>query len=152
MRASLPNAKFIAYTGTPLSKKDKNTLSEFNNIGLLIVSDMLLTGWDAPVVNTLYLDKPLKEHTLLQAIARVNRTRKGKNAGYIVDYFGVVEALDEALEIFSGDVKSDQIWTDIDSEMPKLEAALQKVLGLLPKKHDLMKQPELYKRALQRRC
>lgn len=49
-----------------------------NNIGLIIVSDMLLTGWDAPIVSTLYLDKPLKEHTLLQAIARVNRTRKGK--------------------------------------------------------------------------
>ncbi|WP_067518144.1 type I restriction endonuclease subunit R [Endozoicomonas ascidiicola] len=118
---------------------------KFNNIGLLIVSDMLLTGWDAPIVSTLYLDKPLKEHTLLQAIARVNRTRKGKNAGYIVDYHGVVEYLDEALKIFSGDVRPEQIWTDINSELPKLEAALQKVLDLLPKKCDLMTQSELYK-------
>ncbi len=118
---------------------------KFNNIGLLIVSDMLLTGWDAPIVNTLYLDKPLKEHTLLQAIARVNRTRKGKSAGYIVDYHGVVEYLDDALKIYSGDVTSEQIWTDINSELPKLETALQKVLDLLPKKHDLIKQPELYK-------
>ena len=119
-----------------------------NNIGLLIVSDMLLTGWDAPIVNTLYLDKPLKEHTLLQAIARVNRTRKGKNAGYIVDYYGVVEYLDQALKIYSGSevtIKPEQIWTDINSELPKLEAALQKVLNLLPKKHDLIQQPELYK-------
>ena len=116
-----------------------------NNIGLLIVSDMLLTGWDAPVVNTLYLDKPLKEHTLLQAIARVNRTRKGKNAGYIIDYYGVVEYLDKALSIYGGDVQPEQIWTDINSELPKLEAALQKVLNLLPKKHDPVKQPELYK-------
>ena len=61
-----------------------------NNVGLIIVSDMLLTGWDAPIVSTMYLDKPLKEHTLLQAIARVNRTLPGKNAGYIVDYHGVV--------------------------------------------------------------
>ncbi|PKM24081.1 MAG: type I restriction endonuclease subunit R [Gammaproteobacteria bacterium HGW-Gammaproteobacteria-13] len=57
-----------------------------NNVGLIIVSDMLLTGWDAPIVGTMYLDKPLKEHTLLQAIARVNRTLPGKNAGYIVDF------------------------------------------------------------------
>ena len=126
------------------SLNDDNT-TKVNNIGLLIVSDMLLTGWDAPIVSTLYLDKPLKEHTLLQAIARVNRTRKGKNAGYIVDYYGVVEYLDQALSIFSGDVKSEQIWTDINSELPKLEAALQKVLNLLPKKHDPIKQPELYK-------
>ncbi|MBO9492526.1 type I restriction endonuclease subunit R [Thalassotalea sp. G20_0] len=118
----------------------------FCNIGLLIVSDMLLTGWDAPIVSTLYLDKPLKEHTLLQAIARVNRTRKGKNAGYIVDYYGVVEYLDEALKIYSGDVQPEQIWTDINSELPKLEAALQKVLNLLPKKHDPIHQPEPFKR------
>ncbi|WP_206679215.1 type I restriction endonuclease subunit R [Endozoicomonas acroporae] len=117
----------------------------FCNIGLLIVSDMLLTGWDAPIVSTLYLDKPLKEHTLLQAIARVNRTRKGKNAGYIVDYYGVVEYLDDALKIYSGDVQPEQIWTDINSELPKLEAALQKVLDLLPKKHDPIHQPELFK-------
>ena len=120
----------------PYGDEAENTDQEtrFNNIGLLIVSDMLLTGWDAPIVNTLYLDKPLKEHTLLQAIARVNRTRKGKNAGYIMDYYGIVSALDQALEIYGGDVKPEQIWTDIDSELPKLEAALQKVLSLLPKK------------------
>ncbi|MTI12153.1 type I restriction enzyme subunit R domain-containing protein, partial [Sansalvadorimonas verongulae] len=120
----------------------------FCNIGLLIVSDMLLTGWDAPIVSTLYLDKPLKEHTLLQAIARVNRTRKGKNAGYIVDYFGVVDHLDQALSIYSGDdtkITSDQIWTDIESELPRLEMALQKLLGILPRMHDLLTQPEPYK-------
>ncbi|WP_211825328.1 type I restriction endonuclease subunit R [Kistimonas asteriae] len=131
----------------PYGDEAENTDHEtrFNNIGLLIVSDMLLTGWDAPIVNTLYLDKPLKEHTLLQAIARVNRTRKGKNAGYIMDYYGIVSALDQALEIYGGDVKPEQIWTDIDSELPKLEAALQKVLSLLPKKHDILKDPEAYK-------
>ncbi|MCW7554536.1 DUF45 domain-containing protein [Endozoicomonas gorgoniicola] len=126
------------------SQNDKHH-TRVNNTGLLIVSDMLLTGWDAPIVNTLYLDKPLKEHTLLQAIARVNRTRKGKNAGYIVDYHGVVEYLDKALSIYGSEVQPEQIWTDINSELPKLETALQKVLNLLPKKHDPIKQPELYK-------
>lgn len=119
--------------------------ARINNIGLIIVSDMLLTGWDAPIVSTLYLDKPLKEHTLLQAIARVNRTRKGKKAGYIVDYYGVVEYLDEALKIYGGDVLPEQVWTDVESELPKLKAALSKVEDILPKKHNLHKHPEPYK-------
>ena len=140
----LVNDLFKKPYGDESQNDDKTT--KVNNIGLLIVSDMLLTGWDAPIVNTLYLDKPLKEHTLLQeVIARVNRTRKGKNAGYIVDYHGVVEYLDKALSIYGGEVQPEQIWTDINSELPKLETALQKVLNLLPKKHDPIKQPELYK-------
>ncbi|PKM01510.1 MAG: type I restriction endonuclease subunit R, partial [Gammaproteobacteria bacterium HGW-Gammaproteobacteria-6] len=89
-----------------------------NNVGLIIVSDMLLTGWDAPIVGTMYLDKPLKEHTLLQAIARVNRTLPGKNAGYIVDYHGVVDHLDHALKIYGGDVKPSQVWEGVETELP----------------------------------
>ncbi len=131
----------------PYGDESANTKEEtkFNNIGLIIVSDMLLTGWDAPIVSTLYLDKPLKEHTLLQAIARVNRTRKGKKAGYIVDYFGVVEYLDEALKVYGGDVQPDQVWTDVEAELPRLQSALTKVLDILPKKHNPVKQPEPYK-------
>ncbi|ELE5867773.1 TPA: type I restriction endonuclease subunit R [Vibrio cholerae] len=131
----------------PYGDESANTKEEtkFNNIGLIIVSDMLLTGWDAPIVSTLYLDKPLKEHTLLQAIARVNRTRKGKKAGYIVDYFGVVEYLDEALKVYGGDVQPDQVWTDVEAELPRLQSALTKVLDILPKKHNPVKQPESYK-------
>jgi type I restriction enzyme R subunit len=68
---------------------------------------MLLTGFDAPVEQVMYLDSPLKEHTLLQAIARVNRTADGKTYGLIVDYWGVSEALTEALAIFApSDVKA----------------------------------------------
>ena len=67
----------------------------------LIVKDMLLTGFDAPVEQVMYLDRPLKEHGLLQAIARVNRTcGKQKKAGYVVDYYGVSDYLHEALAIF----------------------------------------------------
>lgn len=116
-----------------------------NNIGLVIVSDMLLTGWDAPIVSTMYLDKPLKQHTLLQAIARVNRTRTGKSAGYIVDYHGVVEHLDEALKIYGGDVQPAQVWTGVESELPRLQAAQERILNLLPKKHDPLRQAEDYK-------
>ena len=116
-----------------------------NNVGLIIVSDMLLTGWDAPIVGTMYLDKPLKEHTLLQAIARVNRTLPGKNAGYIVDYHGVVEHLDHALKIYGGEVKPSQVWEGVETELPKLQATLDRILKLLPKKHDPVAQREEYK-------
>lgn len=116
-----------------------------NSVGLIIVSDMLLTGWDAPIVGTMYLDKPLKEHTLLQAIARVNRTLPGKNAGYIVDYHGVVEHLDHVLKIYGGDVKPSQVWEGVETELPKLQATLDRILKLLPKKHDPVVQRETYK-------
>ncbi|HCG1028606.1 TPA: type I restriction endonuclease subunit R, partial [Pseudomonas aeruginosa] len=116
-----------------------------NNVGLIIVSDMLLTGWDAPIVGTMYLDKPLKEHTLLQAIARVNRTLPGKNAGYIVDYHGVVEHLDHALKIYGGEVTPSQVWEGVETELPKLQATLDRILKLLPKKHDPVAQREAYK-------
>lgn len=116
-----------------------------NNVGLIIVSDMLLTGWDAPIVGTMYLDKPLKEHTLLQAIARVNRTLPGKNAGYIVDYHGVVDYLDHALKIYGGDMKPSQVWEGVETELPKLQATLDRILKLLPKKHDPVAQREAYK-------
>ena len=64
---------------------------------LLIVTEKLLTGYDAPVAYAMYLDKPLKDHTLLQAIARVNRPYTNKNNGIIVDYIGVFEDLQRAL-------------------------------------------------------
>lgn len=68
---------------------------------IIIVVDMLLTGFDAPRNTVLYLTRPLKEHTLLQAIARVNRVHEGKDFGLIVDYYGVLGELDEALETYS---------------------------------------------------
>lgn len=125
--------------------KGQDGQAHANNVGLIIVSDMLLTGWDAPIVGTMYLDKPLKEHTLLQAIARVNRTMAGKNAGYIVDYHGVVEHLDEALKMYGGELQATQVWQGVESELPKLQATLARILKLLPKKHDPVTQREQYK-------
>ncbi|MFQ5842901.1 MAG: HsdR family type I site-specific deoxyribonuclease, partial [Thermodesulfobacteriota bacterium] len=69
---------------------------------ILIVTDMLLTGFDAPILQTMYLHKPLKEHRLLQAVARTNRPYNDvKEAGMIIDYVGVLGALKRALEIYS---------------------------------------------------
>ena len=69
-------------------------------LSVLIVCDMLLTGFDAPAEQVMYLDSPLREHTLLQAIARVNRTADGKTYGLVVDYWGVSNRLTDALAIF----------------------------------------------------
>ena len=67
-----------------------------------IVCAMWLTGFDVPSLSTLYLDKPLKAHTLMQAIARANRVNQGKNNGLIVDYCGVLKHLRKALATFTG--------------------------------------------------
>jgi type I restriction enzyme, R subunit len=89
-----------------ISKRDRDTLiSRFKKpadpLKILIVCDMLLTGFDAPVEQALYLDAPLREHTLLQAIARVNRTADGKTYGLVVDYWGDNRRITAALDLFS---------------------------------------------------
>lgn len=72
------------------------------DIDILIVCSKLLTGFDAPLCQVLYIDKELKEHGLLQAIARTNRLHAGKDYGLIVDYRGLVEKLDAAMDQYSG--------------------------------------------------
>ncbi len=70
-------------------------------IDLLIVKDKLLTGFDAPVAAVLYVDKKLQDHTLLQAIARVNRVYTNKDFGLVVDYIGIFKKLNSALDLYS---------------------------------------------------
>lgn len=89
--------------GDPVSYEE--TLKEefiHGDIDILIVVDKLLTGFDAPRAAILYIDKEMKEHTLLQAIARVNRLYEGKDYGYIIDYRGLIKKLDDAMEMYSG--------------------------------------------------
>lgn len=71
-------------------------------IDILIVCSKLLTGFDAPICSVLYIDKELKEHGLLQAIARTNRLCEGKDYGLIVDYRGLITKLDAAMDMYSG--------------------------------------------------
>jgi type I restriction enzyme R subunit len=70
------------------------------DVGILVVQSMLITGFDAPIEQVMYLDNVIKEHNLLQAIARVNRVSRNKSCGYIVDYVGVAHHLREALSVF----------------------------------------------------
>jgi len=81
--------------------KVKDQFIHGEEIELLIVVDKLLTGFDAPRASVLYIDKLLKEHNLLQAIARVNRLYDGKDFGYIIDYRGLLGDLDKALHDYS---------------------------------------------------
>ena len=81
----------------------KNNIIGGEDIDIVIVQSMLLTGFDAPPLAVLYVDKPMKEHTLLQAIARVNRVAAGKDFGLIVDYWGLFGNLNSALEMYSDD-------------------------------------------------
>lgn len=71
-------------------------------IDILIVCSKLLTGFDAPLCQVLYIDKELKEHGILQAIARTNRLYEGKDYGLIVDYRGLIQKLDDAMNMYSG--------------------------------------------------
>ena len=72
------------------------------DIDILIVCSKLLTGFDAPLCQVLYIDKELREHGLLQAIARANRLHEGKDYGLIVDYRGLIERLDDAMDLYGG--------------------------------------------------
>ena len=82
---------------------------------------MLLTGFDAPVCQVMYLDRKITDHNLLQAIARVNRTHEGKQCGFIVDYYGLSDYLTEALDMFtSADIKG--ALKNLKEELPKLQA------------------------------
>lgn len=103
-----------------LIERFKKPLDE-DKLSFLIVCDKLLTGFDAPIEQVMYLDKPLKEHNLLQAIARTNRTYDGKTYGLIVDYFGVSSFLEKALDIFSKDDIQGALMP-IGSELPRLQS------------------------------
>jgi type I restriction enzyme R subunit len=92
---------------------------------IIIVVDNLLTGFDSPRNTALYLDKSLKEHGLLQAIARVNRLSEGKDFGFIIDYFGVLSDLGEALDLYTSLPEFERedlalALTDISEETAKL--------------------------------
>lgn len=88
------------------TKEQRRTLAERmknddDSLKLVIVRDMWLTGFDAPSMHTLYIDKPMKGHNLMQAIARVNRVHKDKPGGLVVDYLGIAADLKEALSFYS---------------------------------------------------
>lgn len=111
--------------------------TEFKNpdspLRLVFVCAMWITGFDVPSLSTLYLDKPLKNHTLMQTIARVNRVYEGKECGLIVDYIGVFRNLQRALAVYAaqGTQDIDDIIKDKQELMRELEAALNEAKRFL---------------------
>ncbi len=105
-------------------------------VAFLVVCDMLLTGFDAPNEQVMYIDKKVKDHNLLQTIARVNRIARGKTRGYIVDYVGLTKHLKAALSIYGADDQKDleDGIVDISSEVPLLETRYNRLLQLFTEK------------------
>jgi type I restriction enzyme R subunit len=97
--ARLQKHIYSKQTKKDLEKRIKDPEDELK---LVIVRDMWLTGFDAPSLHTMYVDKPMKSHNLMQAIARVNRVFKGKNGGLVVDYIGIANELKHALKTYTG--------------------------------------------------
>lgn len=98
---------------------------------LVIVRDMWLTGFDAPCVHTLYVDKPMKGHNLMQAIARVNRVFKDKQGGLVVDYIGIANELKAALKEYTASkgrgkptVDAAEAWSVLEEKLDVLRAML----------------------------
>lgn len=106
-----------------LARRMKDNKDELE---IVIVRDMWLTGFDVPSMHTMYVDKPMKGHNLMQAIARVNRVFKNKCGGVVVDYIGILESLKKALKQYTD---SDKGNTGIDSS--KAIALMQEKLELL---------------------
>ncbi|OES45366.1 type I restriction endonuclease subunit R [Domibacillus iocasae] len=99
-----------------------------NPLKLVIVTAKLLTGFDAPILQTMYLDKPMKDHNLLQAICRTNRTYdEGKTHGLIVDYIGIFDNVAKALDFDEASMK--KVITNIDEVKKQIPALLRKCLS-----------------------
>lgn len=101
-----------------------------DGLKLVIVRDMWLTGFDAPCLNTLYVDKPMTGHNLMQAIARVNRVFKDKEGGLIVDYLGIAQDLKKALSIYTSSGGKGKIEFNQEEAVAKMEEFYDIVVDL----------------------
>ena len=102
---------------TEIGDRLKNPNDELQ---IVIVRDMWLTGFDAPVLHTLYVDKPMSGHNLMQAIARINRVFGDKQGGLVVDYIGIAQDLKKALAIYTESKGKGQLTHDIDEAAAKM--------------------------------
>ncbi|MHB8091909.1 MAG: type I restriction endonuclease subunit R [Syntrophales bacterium] len=97
---------------------------------LLIVRDMFLTGFDAPCLHTMYVDKPMNGHTLMQAIARVNRVFGDKEGGLVVDYIGIAQDLKNAMLIYAASQGKGQITFDQEEAVAKMQELYEVVVDM----------------------
>ena len=139
-----------------LKRFEKSIITQFKkreHPEILIVVAKLLTGFDAPNNTVLYLCRSLKEHTLLQAVARVNRVFPGKDYGYIIDYYGNLENLDNALSTYSGLSEFDEseiegTLTNLNEEVKKLPQAHSELWDIFKTLKDKNLEPTAYEELL----
>ena len=136
------------------SKHQRRNLAErmkdpADPLKMVIVCDMWLTGFDAPCLNTLYIDKPMKGHGLMQAIARVNRVFKDKPGGLVVDYLGIATDLRKALSFYSDAGGKGEPTLDIDKAIALMEEKMELVQQFFneaanTQKDIMVEEPEAY--------
>jgi type I restriction enzyme R subunit len=147
--------KMMDEHGSP-KRYEKNIISRFKhqpNPEVIIVVDKLLTGFDEPKNIVLYLTRKLQGHSLLQAIARVNRVFTDKDYGYIIDYYGVIEQLDDALQLYSSfeDFDLDDLGSTMTSiidevkKLPQLHSELWDIFKTIDNKRDAEAYQQLLK-------
>ena len=116
-----------SYTKEEREKLARRMKDPKDGLKLVIVRDMWLTGFDAPSMHTMYIDKPMQGHGLMQAIARVNRVYKDKQGGLVVDYLGIAPSLKEALSRYA------------DSENANPTIPLEEAVSVMLEKHEVAK-------------
>ena len=136
------------------TKQQRKDLSERmkdpdDDLKIVIVRDMWLTGFDAPCLNTMYIDKPMRGHNLMQSIARVNRVFKDKTGGLVVDYLGIATDLKKALSFYSDaggkGAPAENITKAVEVFMEKLEVVKQMFNeDSITRKDILVEEPEAY--------
>ena len=119
------------YSGQVKKRLEKRFKDPADPLQLVIVRDMWLTGFDAPCVHTLYVDKPMKGHNLMQAIARVNRVFKDKQGGLVVDYIGIANELKSALKDYTASQGRGRPTVDAAEAYALLEEKLDILRSLL---------------------
>ncbi|KNX80198.1 DEAD/DEAH box helicase [Pseudomonas sp. 250J] len=119
------------YPGQVKKRLEKRFKDPADPLRLVIVRDMWLTGFDAPCVHTLYVDKPMKGHNLMQAIARVNRVFKDKQGGLVVDYIGIANELKAALKEYTASNGRGRPTVDAHEAYAVLEEKLDVLRSLL---------------------
>ncbi|MFO6136397.1 type I restriction endonuclease subunit R, partial [Pseudomonas aeruginosa] len=119
------------YPGQVKKRLEKRFKDPADPLQLVIVRDMWLTGFDAPCVHTLYVDKPMKGHNLMQAIARVNRVFKDKQGGLVVDYIGIANELKAALKEYTASKGRGRPTVDAHEAYAVLEEKLDVLRSLL---------------------
>lgn len=119
------------YSSQVKKRLEKRFKAPEDPLRIVIVRDMWLTGFDAPCVHTLYVDKPMKGHNLMQAIARVNRVFKDKQGGLVVDYIGIANELKSALKDYTASHGRGRPTVDTAEAYAVLEEKLDILRGLL---------------------